>query len=126
MNKKFEAVPYKEWLKSNPKKGTYNVLINGEKASYNFYEPEDGLFYVESDSTTHVLVAVEDEWVSVSDRLPEKGQRVLVWTKYKSRVIAMINDSQTWVVDGAGTREFDYAEKWKPLPQPPSQTNKPE
>ncbi|STO54453.1 Protein of uncharacterised function (DUF551) [Canicola haemoglobinophilus] len=58
-------------------------------------------------------------WISVKDKLPKSGERVLVYFKNASRDYKSITLSE--LVDG----EFDMGSKlfevthWQPLPQPP-------
>ena len=61
------------------------------------------------------------EWISVKDRLPEKGEEVLVFdTRENWTGFAWLRPDETWTALG-----FDFpldlgeVTHWMPLPQPP-------
>lgn len=60
---------------------------------------------------------MNNQWISVEDRLPEKhGVWVLVfdglyvWIAYRNHVL------DTWIVEGGSVRAVTH---WMPLPEPP-------
>ncbi len=59
------------------------------------------------------------EWISVKDRVPEEGERVLVYNptcSEKHRVdIEYRFDRNFWESDGV----YSYITHWMPLPEPP-------
>lgn len=63
MNKKFEAVPVDEWIETDPAKGRYNVLLLNGDTSFDFFDNDFNEWFT-GERPTHVLVPVEDEWVS--------------------------------------------------------------
>lgn len=65
------------------------------------------------------------EWISVKDRLPEKGKLVLIWTGNDDRRPAIFlayldDDGQEWV-DGDYYTGAEYVTYWQPLPEPPQE-----
>ena len=64
------------------------------------------------------------EWISVSDRLPEDGIRVLTYADNSAMFVASRDDG--WYVD---TGEYYYSSPftnithWMPLPEPPKEEN---
>ena len=61
------------------------------------------------------------EWISVDDRLPEKGEEVLVFdTRENWTGFAWLRPDETWTALGFDF-PFDLGEvtHWMPLPQPP-------
>ena len=61
------------------------------------------------------------EWVSVEDRLPEKGEEVLVFdTRENWTGFAWLRPDETWTALGFDF-PFDLGEvtHWMPLPEPP-------
>ena len=61
------------------------------------------------------------EWVSVTERLPEKGEEVLVFdTRENWTGFAWLRPDETWTALGFDF-PFDLGEvtHWMPLPQPP-------
>lgn len=71
------------------------------------------------------------QWIPVSERLPDIGQRVLVWSKHygheyidewiELREAPVSFSSQTIAVgEGWAESEFDDIERWMPLPPPPA------
>ena len=61
------------------------------------------------------------EWISVTDRLPEKGEEVLVFdTRENWTGFAWLRPDETWTALGFDF-PFDLGEvtHWMPLPQPP-------
>ena len=59
-----------------------------------------------------------DGWISVKDRLPEEGVRVLVWEKHGSAYVAYVNKqvSGVWQI---GDTNGAIITHWMPLPEPP-------
>ena len=61
------------------------------------------------------------EWISVTERLPEKGEEVLVFdTRENWAGFAWLRPDETWTALGFDF-PFDLGEvtHWMPLPQPP-------
>ena len=61
------------------------------------------------------------EWIPVTERLPEKGQEVLVFdTRENWTGFAWLRPDETWTALGFDF-PFDFGEvtHWMPLPQPP-------
>lgn len=58
--------------------------------------------------------AVEREWISVEDRLPEPGVDVLA--AYRDRHINMGTAGDDWLEEDI---EDGYITHWMPLPEPP-------
>ena len=61
------------------------------------------------------------EWISVDDRLPEKGEEVLVFdTRENWTGFAWLRPDETWTALGFDF-PFDLGEvtHWMPLPEPP-------
>ena len=61
------------------------------------------------------------EWISVRDRLPEKGEEVLVFdTRENWTGFAWLRPDETWTALGFDF-PFDLGEvtHWMPIPQPP-------
>lgn len=64
------------------------------------------------------------EWISVKDRLPEKGQEVLA---YRGGFIGDLMDVYTYLGDDRWEDDYGYWETaetegithWTPLPEPP-------
>lgn len=54
------------------------------------------------------------EWISVKDRLPKIGERVLIWTC--QTLEAVMYEKGKFNRFGA---DIDYATQWMPLPEPP-------
>ena len=61
------------------------------------------------------------EWISVTERLPEKGEEVLVFNTRENWIgFAWLRPDETWTALGFDF-PFDLGEvtHWMPLPQPP-------
>ena len=61
------------------------------------------------------------EWISVTERLPEKGEEVLVFNTREDWIgFAWMRPDETWTALGFDF-PFDLGEvtHWMPLPQPP-------
>lgn len=64
------------------------------------------------------------EWISVKDRLPEKSQAVLAFSRDKVQQIAELRDDISgmhrykWDCDTYDL-ESDWVTHWMPLPDPP-------
>lgn len=74
--------------------------------------------------------AAQSEWISVEDRLPEIGTRVLLCGRYEGKgIIAYcaigyfdgITYREHWGADINGTAEVTH---WQPLPEPPDTRGK--
>jgi hypothetical protein len=70
--------------------------------------------------TTPEADAVEDRWICASDRLPEEGVEVLVWTGWV--MTAMWNGAQ-WREYGDANPVF-MVTHWQPLPTPPKEADR--
>lgn len=80
--------------------------------------------------TTYARLAVEalefqmhtaQEWISVKDRLPEVGMRVIVCRdEGKVEQGIFLGASGFWKVFGANTKKVTH---WQPLPEPPKEEN---
>jgi hypothetical protein len=82
------------------------------------------LFY---DQIADYLIAngvTVQEWISVKDRLPEKGKAVLCFCTNDDYWIALWDrcDDELWS-DGEWWRAKDFVTHWMPLPQPPKGEN---
>lgn len=67
------------------------------------------------------------EWVSVNDRLPEKGERVLICTNlpfvcegYLGRENNRFVRNNTYIVESS----LGKVTHWQPLPEPPKEDKK--
>lgn len=56
------------------------------------------------------------EWISVEDRLPEIGERVLAFDNEYGVQIMWLNQREKWEMP---VRFADSATHWMPLPEPP-------
>ena len=74
--------------------------------------------------------AAQSGWISVEDRLPEIGARVLLCGKYENQAIIAycatgyfdsITYREHWGADISGTAEVTH---WQTLPEPPEQGDK--
>lgn len=61
------------------------------------------------------------KWISTSERLPERGQRVII-CREKEKGVPYVEaaryDGDWWKVYGANVRRVDW---WMPLPEPPEE-----
>ena len=73
--------------------------------------------------------AEKSKWISVEDRLPEIGARVLLCGKYENQAIIAycatgyfdgITYREHWGADINGTAEVTH---WQTLPEPPEQSD---
>ena len=56
------------------------------------------------------------EWISVEDRLPETGERVLIWKRQALEAVRYADKK----FNRFG-RSIDNATHWMPLPEPPKE-----
>ena len=66
----------------------------------------------------------EREWIPVSKRLPENGERALVALMYDEVNIGVYNAKiSQWEIDGLffSGGKLDWVSHWKPLPEPPEE-----
>ena len=68
-------------------------------------------------------LAHSQQWISVSDRLPEKGADILVWCGW---VISAMYDGKSTFYTEDGTNPIYQVTHWMPLPQPPITNRKDE
>ena len=62
----------------------------------------------------------QDRWVSVSERLPEDGTDVFVFTKYKYRGVGCITEGYWYLTISPETDQEDgVVTHWMPLPPSP-------
>lgn len=61
------------------------------------------------------------EWISVKERLPEEGQRVLAWDGYKIYDCAHCGDVWIETVDDWSINTNDPVTHWMVLPEPPKE-----
>jgi hypothetical protein len=63
------------------------------------------------------------EWIDVNDRLPEKGERVLIygWEIGVCSCVAHLSTTGKWVESTTSNRLMyaDMCTHWMPLPKPP-------
>lgn len=60
-------------------------------------------------------------WIPVSERLPEDGLDVLVFTKYKYRGVGCILEGYWYLTIAPETDQEDgVVTHWQPLPEPPN------
>lgn len=62
-----------------------------------------------------------NEWIKVSDKLPEKEQRVLIFSKFGIEFVTFNPHEKCWDdADGDDCyRDLDWATHWMPLPEAP-------
>lgn len=64
------------------------------------------------------------EWISVKDRLPEVGEKVLVVDTFGVDVYIFVTDTckyPKWIGDFNLVYPFEYIKHWMPLPEPPGE-----
>lgn len=60
------------------------------------------------------------KWISVKDRLPEDGERVLTLDEYGDIRIEQYGEQEyDWFDDGTGLNSMTTILYWMPLPEPP-------
>jgi hypothetical protein len=72
-----------------------------------------------------IRIAAEPEWIPVSERLPEEGQRVLTYEKPELIVVAEMHSRSVsgglwWSTDNGHTAYSVFPTHWMPLPAPPA------
>jgi hypothetical protein len=60
-------------------------------------------------------------WISVKDELPEKGENVLISTRYGVGLASICSSSGNLVnwIEPYGEYTFSSVTHWMPLPEPP-------
>lgn len=61
------------------------------------------------------------EWIPCSERLPEKGRKVLLQTEGSQMTVAFLDKKLKWYVDSGDYFCTDLSAKpiaWRPLPEP--------
>ena len=62
------------------------------------------------------------KWAHVVEGLPEKGQIVIVWDGYESK-LACLNNDERWCRSFYETESGEpNITHWKPLPKPPKES----
>ena len=68
------------------------------------------------------IAQLENQWISVEDRLPDAGQWYLCWSRNQTQIIFLDTvEPIMWLQDG------DYLENvthWMPLPTPPKEAQR--
>jgi hypothetical protein len=59
--------------------------------------------------------AMESQWISVDDRLPDTDQTALTYDKDCKEI------RTTWFADWRDIKNFQWLSHWMPLPQPPKE-----
>jgi hypothetical protein len=60
------------------------------------------------------------EWISVNDRLPEIGDKVLIYCSSQGQLIAYLSYEKQWIHVFDGSYLYLNITHWMPLPEPPS------
>lgn len=71
------------------------------------------------------------EWISVKERLPEYGERVLVVSRVADLAVSYVDTMsydpeegicpEGWYTDDGWPRKDDEVTHWQPLPEPPGE-----
>lgn len=69
------------------------------------------------------MANISSEWISVKDRLPEYGGRVIVALDEKGTKICGGLDSDRIGTHGEWVRWQGYVTHWMPLPEPPKESD---
>lgn len=64
----------------------------------------------------------KQEWISVNERLPEEGTRVLGYDYMGNVVCYFVYGTRWWVGDGWNSAKGWGVTHWMPLPEPPENT----
>jgi hypothetical protein len=67
---------------------------------------------------------MKDNWISVKDRLPEKGQEVLIFDKYTDTVNYCWYNEGIWDCGCYCEIYYNHVTHWQPIPAPPKDGNK--
>lgn len=89
--------------------------IDYETAQYrafNFYE-----------NLAQDVPSVLNDWISVEDRLPEKGMRVLVYDNMGFGLVSGYHSTAGWYIEGNLDLDSNVTH-WQPLPKPPQPKEK--
>jgi hypothetical protein len=64
--------------------------------------------------------ANQDKWISVKNELPEKGERVLVFTDYGGFDVCYLNNNNSWINSMRPQHSNGNVTHWQPLPDTPN------
>ncbi len=65
-----------------------------------------------------IRIAAEPDWIPVTERLPEEGERVLAWDKdFNESEVATYYAHDGWGCDASISLNVTH---WMPLPAPPT------
>ena len=98
----------KHWLGSDNEKGVYCFDC---KAGIEVYGTLEELY---SAWNTRV-----DGWISVEDRLPEEGEMVLMFSKFKNYHMGWYDKKQCKFYSEGYSVKQGMVTHWRPLPEPP-------
>jgi hypothetical protein len=59
-------------------------------------------------------------WISVKDKLPKDGKRVMAYTKYMQHFVGT-HEGLFWVITATGKSPYSDVTHWMPLPEPPEE-----
>ena|ERR1700741_49737 len=80
------------------------------------------IYVLLSNDNNTVIEDEEDNWISVNDQLPEKGQYVLLYGKGARQFTALFDDKGRFMCYNPFNEELEEAEEithWQPLPKKP-------
>lgn len=102
---------------AHPNFNNYEKLPSGKYA--NKFVQDDWIYF----QWVWQAALAHSQWISVSDRLPEKGADILVWCGW---VISAMYDGKSTFYTDDGTNPIYQVTHWMPLPQPPITNRKDE
>lgn len=123
MNKKY-IDKHEAYLLLKHKAETY--MLPATKEAY-----EKAAILIDSMKTYEVQPVKRNDWISITDELPEPNTEVLVYIKYPQPVLVMDrgikkkDNIKKLFFDGEGFTPFDYGKlsHWMPLPEPPKESD---